>query len=55
LALFAQNVNGIAFLVGFWGLLTGIDHFSRGAAYVVGGLIVMTLAAWPYLRRARKS
>ncbi len=45
------NLNAAIFLVGFGALCAGLWSFAGGpVASMVGGGILMLVAAWPYLR-----
>ena len=46
-----ENLNGLLVLVGAGWLYYGLAGFSAPAANVVAGGLVMTLGAFPYLRR----
>lgn len=54
LLLFVQNVNGIAFVLGAAWCYHGLARWSPAIAETAGGLVLMAIAATPYLRRARK-
>lgn len=45
----AQNVNALAFIVGFAALYVGVSGFSRPAANIVAGVLIMVIAVRPYL------
>jgi hypothetical protein len=49
-----QNVNGIAFVLGAAWAYHGLARWSPAIAETAGGLVLMAIAATPYLRRARK-
>lgn len=49
-----ENVNGFVVLGGAAWLYLGLSGWSRHAADVVAGLVVMTIGVYPYLRRKRK-
>jgi len=49
-----ENVNGLAFLGGACWLYIGIAGFSRAAADVVAGVVLMVVGAYPYVQRKRK-
>lgn len=49
-----QNVNGIAFVLGAAWCYHGLARWSPAIAETAGGLVLMAIAATPYLRRARK-
>jgi hypothetical protein len=44
-----QHGNAVLFLVGFALFEAGLLIYSRPLAAVVGGGLLMTIAAWPYL------
>jgi hypothetical protein len=52
--LLAANVNALVFLAGYAVFYVGLAGFSRPAANTVSGLLLMGVAAWPYLARMRK-
>ncbi len=52
-ALLAENLNAIAFMLGFSTLYVGISALSRPVANIAAGAIVMAASVWPYLRRVR--
>lgn len=50
LALLAQNVNAVAFVIGFAALYVGVaGAVSTSVANIVAGVLIMAAAAWPYL------
>ena len=51
----AANLNAVAFFAGFGLFGYGVARWSPPAAFVTLGLTLMLIAAWPYLRRPRKS
>lgn len=53
--LLLQNVNGLAFVLGAAWCYHGLARWSPAIADAAGGVVLMAIAAWPYLRRARKS
>ena len=50
----AANLNAVAFFSGFTLFGYGIALWSAPAACIALGVTLMTVAAWPYLRRPRK-
>lgn len=48
------NLNALVYLCGFALLCLGVAGWSVPAAQVVAGVLLMCMAAWPYLRPARK-
>ena len=54
IALALENVNGLAFLGGSWWLYVGLAGFSRHAADVMAGLLLIAIGAYPYVQRKRK-
>jgi hypothetical protein len=52
--LFAGNVAELMFTAGYVALLAGLSaQFGPGWAAIVGGLLLMTIAIYPYLLRLR--
>lgn len=49
-----ENLNGLAVLGGAAWCYVGIAGFSRHAADVVAGVVLMAVGAYPYLTRRRK-
>lgn len=49
-----ENVNGLAVLGGACWLYLGIRGFSPHAADIAGGVMLMAIGVFPYLRRWRK-
>ena len=49
-----ENLNGLAFLIGAGWLFVGLAGFSRHAADVVAGVVLMAIGVYPYVRRRRK-
>jgi uncharacterized membrane protein YjjP (DUF1212 family) len=47
----SDNLNGVLFLAGFVSLVSGIGAWSVPLAAVVAGVVVMGMAAFPYLRK----
>ena len=47
----SQNVNGLLFLAGFALALWGLSAWSVPLAAVVAGVLVMVMAAAPYVRQ----
>ena len=54
LAVLAQNLNALVCALGFALLCLGVAGWSVPAAQVVAGLLLMVMAAWPYVRPTRK-
>ena len=52
--LIAQNVNTILFVAGFVLVYLGVAELSRAVANIVAGVVMMGLAAMPYLAHYRK-
>jgi hypothetical protein len=52
LTLVLENVNGLAVLGGAIWLYVGVAGFSRPAADIVAGVLLLTVGVVPYLRRA---
>lgn len=50
LALMLSNANAMTFLAGFGLAYTGIADWSRAAADLAAGLVLMFVGAWPYVR-----
>jgi len=48
------HANSIVFVIGLTAVMCGIARWSLGAAAIVGGAVLMVVAAWPYLRAGRK-
>jgi len=48
------QLNAVAFVAGFVTLLVSVAQWSGPTAGVLGGSVVMAIAAWPYVRRTRK-
>ena len=46
-----ENVNALCFLTGFGAMAWGVGQWSTPLAAVVAGVLVMGLAAYPYLRK----
>ena len=48
------HLNTIVFLVGFAVFGYGVSLWSAAAAYVLLGIVLMVVAAWPYLPARKK-
>lgn len=55
LALLRSQANALVFLAGFVVFYIGIAGFSRSAANIVAGALLMGTAAWPYLSRVKRT
>lgn len=53
LAFLAGQVKTAAFLTGFVWFYIGVSGFSVPLARTIAGLLLMALALYPYLRRAK--
>lgn len=53
-ALVAEHQNTIVFGAGFGWLYAGVAGFSRPAANMTAGLILIAIAVWPYWRLSRQ-
>jgi hypothetical protein len=51
----AEHLNGLLFLCGFVAVVASVAQWSGPLAGVLGGGVVMLMAAWPYVRPMRKS
>lgn len=49
----SQNVNALLFLAGFVSFVWGLSVWSVPLAAVVAGVLVMGMAAAPYVRRRK--
>lgn len=54
LRLLLANVRTLLVAVGFGALYVGVSEFSRPAANIVAGLILMSLGVMPYVVRSKK-
>lgn len=48
-----ENLNGLVVLLGAAWLFVGIAGFSRHAADIVAGVVLMAVGVYPYLRRRK--
>lgn len=48
-----ENLNGLVVLAGAGWLFVGIAGFSRHAADIVAGVVLMAVGVYPYLRRRK--
>ena len=55
LAILVGHLNALLFLVGFVTLIASVAQWSGPTAGVLAGSVVMALAAWPYVKPARKA
>lgn len=53
-AVLSENVNGLVVLGGAGWLYHGLAGFSRPAANIVAGVVLMAIGACPYVVRLRK-
>ena len=54
LLLVGEHANALLFLVGFAAFEVGLSTYSGPMASMVGGGIVMLIAAWPFVRLRRQ-
>lgn len=47
-----ENVNALVALLGFGALEVGVAQVSPAAAWIVGGVLLMLWACWPYAWRS---
>lgn len=50
----AQNVNLLLFSCGFAVLYLGVSTLSQSVANIVAGVLLMGIAAWPYLMAGKR-
>ena len=48
------HLNAVAFFSGFAVATYGVSRWSVPAALVAAGLVLMLIAAWPFLQQRRK-
>lgn len=54
LTLIGEHANAVLFVLGFAVFEAGLSAYSGQLAAMVGGGIVMVIAAWPFLRLRRQ-
>jgi len=53
-ALIVAHLNALVFAIGLALVSYGVSRWSAPAAYVLLGLVLMLVAAWPYLPARKK-
>ncbi len=53
-AFLVENLTAVFFVAGFLTFYLGVAGFSRPAANMAAGVLLMTIAVVPYVRRQRK-